>query len=91
MKWRSKHKVGEVRTITKFAWLPIRINRWSDTEWTWLDTVKIEQCYYTRERMQTSLCQDIKVWIFGGYWLNERFVPKTKEEIRNQKLEKLGI
>ncbi len=92
MKWGSKFRNGELRTITKFAWFPIRINsRWDGTEWAWLETVKIEQCYRTNERINSSMGQDLKVWLFGGYWLNERFVPKTKDEIRNDKLDKLGI
>ena len=91
MKWGSKCRNGEMRTITKFAWLPIRIDRWEGAEWVWFETVKIKQCYYTNERISSSVGQDFKVWLFGGYWLNERFVPKTKDEIRNDKLDKLGI
>jgi hypothetical protein len=91
MKWGNKWRNGEMRTITKFAWLPIRIDRWEGAEWVWFETVKIEQCYHTNERISSSVGQDFKVWLFGGYWLNERFVPKTKDEIRNDKLDKLGI
>jgi hypothetical protein len=91
MKWGNKWRNGEMRTITKFAWLPIRIDRWEGAEWVWFETVKIEQCYRTNERLSSSMGQDFKVWLFGGYWLNERFVPKTKDEIRNDKLDKLGI
>ena len=92
MKWGKKWRNGEMRTITKFAWLPIRIdNRWEGAEWVWFETVKIKQCYHTNERLSSSIGQDLKVWLFGGYWLNERFVPKTKDEIRNDKLDKLGI
>lgn len=96
MKWGSKFRNGETRTITKFAWFPIRINgrygRWErGTEWAWLETVKIEQCYHTNNYISSSMLQDLKVWLFGGYWENERFVPKTKEEIREEKLDKLGI
>lgn len=93
MKWGSKFRNGETRTITKFAWFPIRINnRWErGTEWAWLETVKIEQCYHTNNYISSSMLQDLKVWLFGGYWENERFVPKTKEEIRDEKLDKLGI
>lgn len=92
MKWGSKFRNGETRTITKFAWFPIRIERrWEGTEWAWLETVKIEQSYHTNEHIHSSLGQDFKLWLFGGYWENERFVPKTKQEIRDDKLDKLGI
>ena len=93
MKWGKKWRNGEMRTITKFAWLPIRIQNIYQlgAEWVWLETVKIEQCYHTNERLSSSIGQELKVWLFGGYWLNERFVPKTKDEIRNDKLDKLGI
>lgn len=40
MRWRS-HYFGEVRIITKFLWLPKRINE----NVRWLETVKIEQIY----------------------------------------------
>ena len=55
MKWGNKWRNGEMRTITKFVWLPIRIDRWEGAEWVWFETVKIEQCYHTNERISSSV------------------------------------
>lgn len=93
MKWGSVAKNGETRIVKKFAWLPIRIkNRWSDIkiQWRWLESVKIEQEYNTMFDGLNPITE-LKIWLFGGYWKNERFLEFNLDEIRDKKLKKLGI
>lgn len=93
MKWGSVAKNGETRIIKKFAWLPIRIeNRWSDRkiQWRWLEPIKIEQEYNTMYDGLNPIPY-LKIWLFGGYWKNKRFLEFNLDEIRDKKLKKLGI
>lgn len=92
MRWGSEHKYGTIRTVKKFAWLPIRIKgHWAGAQWAWLETVKIEQEYKQHESISSTISQDFMLWLFGGYWVNIRFVPKSEDELRDEKLKKLGI
>ncbi len=93
MKWGSVSKNEETRVITKYAFLPIRIkNRWSNNyiQWCWLEKVKIEQEYFTHYD-DINPIKYLKVWLFGGYWKNVRFLEFNIDEIRDEKLKKLGI
>jgi hypothetical protein len=94
MKWGSVSKNGETRVIVKYAFLPMRIKSiWADNpiQWRWLEKVKIEQEYFTHCNDDINPIKDLKVWIFGGYWKNVRFLEFNKDEIRDEKLKKLGI
>jgi hypothetical protein len=98
MKWGSEAKNDDRRCIIKYAWYPIRIqNRWSDPkiEWRWLETVKIRQeyknyAYHIDNPFKMIYCE-LKIFLFGGFWENELFVEFNKDELRDQKLKKLGI
>ena len=93
MKWGSKVRQGGTRTITKFAFFPIRIrDRWAvpEVEWRWLEKVKILQEYHTICD-DVNLIRDLQIFLFGGYWKNERFLEFNLEEKRAEKLKKLGI
>lgn len=93
MKWGSVAESGDTRIIKKFAWLPIRIkNKWSDrrVQWRWLERVKIEQEYNTFFD-DINPVKDLRLWLFGGFWKNERFLEFNLDEIRDKKLKKLGI
>lgn len=97
MRWGSEAKNDDRRYIIKYAWYPIRIeNRRFDPkiEWRWLETVKIRQNYNTNsdnDNMIKELLNWIKVGLFGGFWENECFIEFDKDELRDQKLKKLGI
>lgn len=68
MKYTSKHKHLSTRIVKKFAWLPIRCKIWDRTDIRWLETVQIEQAW------QAFDPYDIRVYLFGGYWENKRFI-----------------
>jgi len=53
---------GDKRTVTKFAFLPIRIGR----ETRWLTTVTLDQEY---------VCEGAADYIFTD-WVNQRFVDR---------------
>jgi hypothetical protein len=98
MRWGSEAKNDDRRYIIKYAWYPIRIkNRWFDPkiEWRWLETVKIRQVYETdpwpNPNIFKEIINSIKVHLFGGFWKNECFIEFGKDELRDQKLKKLGI
>ena len=38
-----------------------------------------------------EIINSIKVHLFGGFWKNECFIEFGKDELRDQKLKKLGI
>ena len=98
MRWGSEAKNDDRRCIIKYAWYPIRIqNRWSDPkiEWRWLETVKIRQeyknyAYHIDNPFKMIYCE-LKIFLFGGFWENELFLEFNKDELRDQKLKKLGI
>lgn len=98
MRWGSEAKNDDRRCIIKYAWYPIRIkNRWSDPkiEWRWLETVKIRQEYknyahHIDNPFKMIYCE-LKIFLFGGFWENELFLEFNKDELRDQKLKKLGI
>lgn len=98
MRWSSEAKNDDRRYIIKYAWYPIRIeNRWFEPkiEWRWLETVKIRQWYKTStyhiDNPLMMIYCDLKLFLFGGFWKNECFVEFGKDELRDQKLKKLGI
>ena len=98
MRWGSEAKNDERRYIIKYAWYPIRIeNRWFDPkiEWRWLEKVKIRQEYqnstYHIDNPLVMIYCDLKLFLFGGFWKNECFIEFDKDELRDQKLKKLGI
>lgn len=98
MRWGSEAKNDDRRCIIKYAWYPIRVeNRWSDPkiEWRWLETVKIRQeyknyAYHIDNPFKMIYCE-LKIFLFGGFWENELFLEFNKDELRDQKLKKLGI
>lgn len=94
MKWGSVAKNGDTRILKKYAWFPIRIrSRWSESEveWCWLEEVKIKQEYETTNFDSVNLIKDIRVYLFGGYWVNKCFMEFDLAEKRDKKLKKLGI
>lgn len=94
MKWGSgSSRNGDMRVIKKYAWFPIRIkSRWEHTtEWRWLELVKIRQEYHTNADYDFMIIRDIKVYLFGGFWVNESFLEFDLAEKRDEKLKKLGL
>ena len=98
MKWGSTNKNDDRRYIIKYAWFPTRIeNRWSEPriQWRWLERVKIRQEYKTHvydinNPFRMIYCE-LKIFLFGGFWENECFVEFSKDELRENKLKKLGL
>jgi hypothetical protein len=95
MKWGSSAKSNDTRILKKYAWFPIRIrDKWNDPkiQWRWLETVKIRQEYNTTSgHLDIGIIEDIKIYLFGGYWENLYFVELSKSEKRDEKLKKLGL
>lgn len=92
MKWKfKKYKHGEVRTIEKFLFFPTCISKNEVSEWRWLEKVKIKQKFYNNINAFTTTVEDLKIEYLGGYWENLEFIEKSKDEIRNDKLKKIGV
>ena len=93
MKWVNTARCDDERVIKKYSWYPIRIkSRWSnETEWRWLELVKIRQEYHTSADYDLNVIKDIKAYFFGGFWSNESFLEFDLAEKRDEKLKKLGL